>query len=93
MTDLWIHLKGNENGNASVFNIKVFLSAIMNFNDSWMKAPEAPEDAQEQNEEGQKNKKKVNPNALGTFSDSHIQLTDEEISWIAKHFVLMQYAR
>lgn len=39
VTEIWNHLHGNENETVNVFNIKVFLSAIMNFSHSWMLAP------------------------------------------------------
>lgn len=55
---MWNYLKGNENGSVLVFNIKVFLCAIMNYNQPWMNAPQAAED--QQVEEGPKPKKKVN---------------------------------
>jgi ribosomal protein S8 len=40
LNEMWVHLKGNENETASVYNVKVLLSAIMNFNHPWMKVPE-----------------------------------------------------
>ena len=78
LVEMWTHLKGNEKESVSVYNVKVFLSAIMNFNHPWMKSSMTEE------------KKKVNTNALGVFTEEgKMELSDEEITWIGKHFVLM----
>jgi hypothetical protein len=43
--DIWNHLKGNESGSVSLYNIKTFLCAIMNFNYPWMKPAQTAEEA------------------------------------------------
>lgn len=91
--DIWNHLKGNESGSVSLYNIKTFLCAIMNFNYPWMKPAQTAEEAQQEENQQPKPKKRVNPAALGVIEDGRYLLTDEEISWIAKYFVLMQYSR
>lgn len=38
VTEIWNHLRGNDNENGvKVWNIKVFLSAILNYSYDWMK--------------------------------------------------------
>lgn len=59
-----------------VFNIKVFLTAILNFNYPWMKAQEA----QTTGTEEPRPKKKVTLENVGTINgDGNLQLLDEEI--------------
>jgi hypothetical protein len=64
-------------------NLKVFLSAILRFDYPWMKP--APVEEEE--------KPKVNPKKIGVFEEGKYLVTDEEITWIAKHFCLMHAAR
>ena len=45
--ELWDYLKGNDNQQLSVANVKVFLCAILNINLPWMKPVETPEQTQE----------------------------------------------
>lgn len=70
----------------------------MNFDFPWMKR-EAEEEEQEQEEgaeereEKPKKKFKVNPQEVGDFESGTLKLADEEISWINKHYTLMQASR
>jgi len=36
---------------------------------------------------------KVNPQRIGSFNEGKYLVTDDEINWIAKHYVLMHAAR
>jgi hypothetical protein len=69
MIQIWNYLKGNESETILVFNLKVFLCAIMNDIHSWMLVKVNQEEEENNEEEGHKQKKKVNPNALGTFNE------------------------
>ena len=41
----------------------------------------------------QEEKQKVNPQKIGIHEEGKFLVTDEEINWISKHFVLMHQAR
>jgi hypothetical protein len=66
------------------------LAAVLNFNQPWMK-----EEQQQPAEEGSSPSQRVNPARIGRFSpdSGRYVLTDEEISYITKHFLSMQGKR
>lgn len=66
-------------GSATLENIKVLLSAILQFNFPWMK-PAAVE---------QEERPRINSQRIGVHEEGKYLVTDDEINWISKHFVLM----
>jgi len=86
----------NEEDNRTVGteSLKVFLAAIMNFDFPWMRrAEEAQAEPAEGEEAAEKPKFKVNPKEIGTFESGSLKLALEEITWINKHYTLMQANR
>ena len=72
-----------QSGTVSLQNLKVMLCAVLQFNHQWMKP--VPVEQEE--------KQKVNPQKIGIHEEGKFLVTDEEINWISKHFVLMHQAR
>jgi hypothetical protein len=73
--DIWNHLKGDDFEGVSSHNLKIYLSAILNFNFPFMKA-------EQENEDEEQHKKRINPKEIGEFNGQKYVLTDGEISWI-----------
>jgi hypothetical protein len=89
--DIWKVLKKTEaTEEVKVFNIKVLLTAVLNYNYPWMKAQEvAPVEGEEP-----KPKKRVNIENIGSLNEEgSLQLLDEEITWISKHFLSLHTMR
>jgi hypothetical protein len=89
--DIWKVLKKTEaTEEVKVFNIKVLLTAVLNYNYPWMKAQEvAPVEGEET-----KPKKRVNIENIGSLNEEgSLQLLDEEITWISKHFLSLHTMR
>jgi hypothetical protein len=79
MEELWSMLsRGQEQ--VTVYQIKVASAAIMNFNYPWMK----------KQTEGEEVRSRVDPTNIGTFEDGNLVVTDAEIAWMSKHYLLMQ---
>lgn len=81
---LWASISRSEE-TVSLQTLKVVLAGIMNFNLHWMKSQ------REQNDE--EVARRVDTQNLGQFEDGHMVLNDNEISWMSKHYLLMQQAR
>jgi hypothetical protein len=77
-----------DNRSVGTQSLKVFLSAVMNFDFPWMKRAE-----QSAVEGEEKPKFKVNPKQIGSFEDGSLKLAAEEIAWVNSHFTLMQANR
>lgn len=67
----------------TVAQIKVASAAIMYFNLPWMKSQTDTEEA----------RSRVDPSNVGAFEEGNLVLTDAEIAWMSKHYLLMQQSR
>ena len=70
------------------------MCAIMNFNYPWMNPTKDENEDDNESVDQKIIKKKVNPESIGSFNESgDWQLTNEEITWINKHFSQLQVNR
>lgn len=91
LSQAWTHLQAeakdeveqDTSGTVGVDDVKVFLAAVLNFNQPWMKSQEEEEEQ----------RPRVNPKKLGSFKEGKYVVSEEEISVITKHFVLLHASR
>lgn len=89
LLEMWNHLQLEQreeveqdtSGSVQLAHLKVFLAAVLNFNQPWMKRPDDGE------------KPRLNPKKIGAHEEGKYVLTDEEIAFITKRFVLIHSAR
>jgi hypothetical protein len=88
LVEMWGHLQVDQSeepsqeGTVRLNHVKVFLAAILNFSQPWMKQ-----------EEGEEERVRVNPRRIGSHMGGRYTLTEEEIAFVTKRFVLLHSAR
>ncbi len=80
--EMWQALSYDEKP-VSVWNLKVFMSAIQNFNEKWMKVEEEPAAGEQ---ESPVKAHRVDKSKLGSFNEDKYVIHDAEIAFIAKHY-------